>query len=326
MSDILKKISVVMSVFGYEKYIDDSVESIISQTLEDFEFIIIDDGCSYDLFKKIKKFDDGRIVYIKNPENIGLTQSLIKGIKKSKGKYIARHDSGNISMKNRLETQYDFLEKNSKYYLIGSSVELIDENDDTICRIIANGDPDYIRKKMPSYNCINHSAIMFRNRGVAEYREKFKCSQDYDFYLNLLSKKYVLGNIPEVIVKERMISSSITYSRKDEQEFFRDKARQFYYERIRSGSDSYDSMCVPKNTGKPQQRRPETETKTNGISFYERQRIYYLLFSGRTAEARKQILKSLRVKFDLKLLVYLLVGFFPFVIRLNNKSKGLEYR
>src|SRR4030065_2631026 len=119
MSNISKKVSVVMSVFGYERYINGSIKSILDQTLNDFEFIIIDDGCSYDLYKKIKKFDDDRIVYIKNPENIGLTRSLIKGIEKSKGKYIARHDAGNISLENRLEIQHNFLENNIRYHLIG---------------------------------------------------------------------------------------------------------------------------------------------------------------------------------------------------------------
>src|SRR4030042_2949422 len=322
MRDISKKVSVVMSVFGYEQYIDGSIKSIMEQTLEDFEFIIIDDGCSYDLLKKIKKFDDGRIVYIKNADNIGLTRSLIKGIEKSKGKYIARHDAGNISMENRLETQHDFLEKNGRYYLAGSSAELIDENNNTICKIIANDDTNYIRKKMPSCKCINHSSIMFRNNSEAGYREKFKYSQDYDLYLNLLSRKYILGNIPEVLLKERIIPSSITYSRKNEQEFFRDKARQFYFERIKLGIDSYDLMEVSRNVGKIEQQKPETD----GISFYEKQKIYYLLFSGRTGGVRRQILNFLKVKFNFKLFIYLLASFFPFMIKLRNRLKGLQYK
>lgn len=322
MSNISKKVSVVMSVFGYEQYINGSITSILEQTLEDFEFIIIDDGCSYDLLKKIKRFNDSRIVYIKNPENIGLTRSLIKGIEKSKGKYIARHDAGNISMENRLETQHDFLGKNSQYYLVGSSVELIDENNNTICKIIANNDPYYIRGKMPSYNYINHSTIMFRNNSEAGYRDKFKYSQDYDFYLNLLSNKYVLGNISEVLLKERMIPSSITYSKKNEQEYFRIKARQFYFERIKSGSDSYDLMDAYGNTEKIKDK----ESEPDKISFYKMQKIYYLLFSGRTIEARRQILNLLKVKFNFKLFIYLLVSFFPFIIRLSNRLKGLEYK
>jgi len=322
MNDISKKVSVVMSVYGYEEYINDSIKSILGQTLKDFEFIIIDDDCDYDLSKKIKQFNDNRIIYIKNHENIGLTRSLIEGIKKSKGKYIARHDAGNISLENRLETQYDFLEKNNQYYLAGSSVEVIDENNNTICKIIANENPDYIREKMPSYNCINHSTIMFRNEGTVCYRDKFRYSQDYDFYLNLLSKKYILGNISEVLLKERIIPSSITYSRKNKQEYFRIKARQFYFERIKSGSDSYDLMDASGNIGKIKRQKMET----NGISFYMKQKIYYLLFSGRTTEARKQILEFLNVKFNFKLFIYLMISFLPFIIGLSNKLKGLQYK
>src|SRR3972149_2261739 len=321
MSNISKKVSVVMSVFNYKEYIDDSIGSILDQTLKDFEFIIIDDGCSYDLLKIIKKFGDDRIVYIKNPENIGLTRSLIKGIGISKGKYIARQDAGNISLENRLKIQYNFLENNIRYFLIGSSVELIDEDDNTICKIIANDDPDYIRKKMPSSNYINHSTVMFRNNGEAGYREKFKYSQDYDLYLNLLSKKYVLGNMEEVLLKEKVIPSFITYSRKNEQEFFRNKARQFYFERRKSGKDSYDLLDESINTGKTEQPKSQKD----GISFYEKQKIYYLLFSGRTAKARRQILKFLKTKFNFKLFIYLAVSFFPFMIKIRNRLKGLHY-
>jgi glycosyltransferase involved in cell wall biosynthesis len=325
MNDIAKKISVIMSVYGYERYVVDSIKSILNQTFKDFEFIIIDDGCSYDLLKKIVKFGDDRIVYIKNPENIGLTSSLIKAVEKSKGKYITRHDAGNISLEDRLEIQYTFLENNIRYHLIGSSAELIDEKDNTICKIIANDDPDYIRKKMPLYNCINHSTIMFRNNGGVDYREKFIYSQDYDLYLNLLSKKFILGNIEEVLLKERMVPSSITYASKNEQEFFRNKARQFYFERMKYGRDSYDLMELSKGSSEPGQIA-QKKNESEGLYFYNRQKIYYQLFSGRTKEARRQIPELLRKRFDLKLLAYLITSFFPFMIRFVNKIRGREYR
>lgn len=325
MSDITKKVSVIMSVYGYQDYVDDSIKSILNQTLEDFEFIIFDDGCDYDLLKVIEEFGDKRIIYVKNSKNLGLTRSLIKGIRRSKGKYIARQDAGNISLSDRLEMQYRFLEENSRYYLVGSSVELIDENSSTICKIITNSDTDYIKKNLPLYNCINHSTIMFRNTGKIGYRGKFKYSQDYDFYLNLLSENYILGNIPDVLSKERIIPSSITYLRNREQEFFKNLAQQFYFERVNSGSDSYNLMNVTDLSGSIEQVK-EKKPEPGKVSFYERQKIYYLLFSGRNRRARKQILSSLKVKFDFKLFTYLVVSFFPFIIKLTNKLKGLEYR
>jgi glycosyltransferase involved in cell wall biosynthesis len=324
MGENSKKVSVVMSVFGYKEYIDDSIKSILEQTLEDFEFIIIDDDCGYDLKGKIKKFDDPRIIYIKNSKNIGLTCSLIKGISRARGKYIARQDAGNVSLENRLGVQYDFMEKNNQYYLIGSSVELIDESGSIICRIIANSNPYYVMKKLPSYNCINHSTIMFKNNGEASYRPKFKYSQDYDFYLNLLSKKYLLGNIPQVLLKERMTPYSITYAQKNQQDYFKNKAQQFYFERLNLGGDSYNStdlqdLSVDAEMIKNKNSGPEK------VSFYQKQKIYYFLFSGRVKKAREQILNALKVKLDFKLFIYLIASFLPFVIRLNNKLKGREY-
>lgn len=314
-----------MSAYGYREYIDSSIKSILDQTLCDFEFIIIDDGCDYDLFKIVRQFNDKRIIYIRNPRNIGLTVSLVKAMEKSKGKYIARHDAGNISLKNRLEKQYKFLEENSRYYLVGSSVELIDEDGDTICNLIANDDPDYIKKKLPAYNCINHSTIMFRNTGEAGYRKKFKYSQDYDFYLNLLSRNLMLVNIGEVLLKERIIKSSITYSRREEQEFYKKLAQRFYNERIKSGSDSY-SLFDEKNLPGRIKAGGVIKSGDGKSYFYERQKIYYLLFSGRTGRARKKILGLLKKRFNLKLFVYLITSFFPFAIKIRNKIKGLEYK
>jgi glycosyltransferase involved in cell wall biosynthesis len=324
MNEISKKVSIVMSVYGYHEYIDSSIKSILDQTLDDFEFIIVDDGCNYDLSGIINQFDDERIIYIWNPWNIGLTASLVKAIEKSKGKYIARHDAGNISLKDRIEKQYRFLEENSCFYLAGSSVELIDESGSKICSIIANDDPYYIREKLPLYNCINHSTIMFRNTGDAGYRSKFKYSQDYDFYLNLLSKNLVPVNIRDVLVKERMIKTSITYSKNDEQEFYKKLAQRFYNERIKSDRDSYslfDENDLPgsiKEVVKAESRDAETY-------FYGMQEAYYLLFSGRTGRARGKITGLLKEKFNLKLFMYLITSFFPFAIKLRNKMKGLEF-
>jgi glycosyltransferase involved in cell wall biosynthesis len=327
-SDAFKKVSVVMSVYGYSEFIYDSIKSILDQTLKDFEFIIIDDGCDYDLPSIIKKFNDRRIRYIKNSKNAGLTQSLIKGINESEGKYIARHDAGNISLKNRLEMQYEYLKENNNYYLIGSSVELIDGEGSTICKIIADDDPSSVKKKLPAYNCINHSSIMFKNSREAGYREKFKYSQDYDFYLNLLSGSFTLGNIQEVLIKERMLPSSITYFKREEQEYFKRMAQEFYFERIKSGRDGYDSMDIEyspsgEDGGKIQAKENKENIETE---FYRRQKIYYLLFSLRTRKAREDIIKYLKDEFDLKLFIYFILSFFPFVIKLVNKVKGVEYR
>ena len=108
--DIVKKfnknpaISVVMSVYNGEKYLHDSIDSILSQTFKDFEFIIIDDGSTDNTLKIIKGFKDPRIVFISR-KNKGLAESLNEGIKKAKGTYIVRQDADDISNEDRIKKE-----------------------------------------------------------------------------------------------------------------------------------------------------------------------------------------------------------------------------
>lgn len=317
-----KIISVVMSVFGYEKYIEATIDSILNQTMNDFEFIIIDDGCNYDLSDIIEKFRDKRIIYIKNIKNIGLTGSLIKGMQRSTGKYIARMDAGNISSRDRFKSQYDYLEKNIKIHLIGSSTELIDEDDGSICEKIARIDPVLVKEKMLSYNCIDHSTIMFRSTGRIRYREKFKYSQDYDFYLNLLSDDYILANIPQVLLKERLLSSSITYSRREEQEYYRGLANKFYEQRERTGRDDYDSM---EDYKKPDKKHRMISSE-DGLLFLKKQKIYYFLYSGKLRKSRELILEILKTGFNLKFISYFIMSYLPFLVRILGIRRGIKYR
>lgn len=166
---------------------------------------------------------------------------------------------------------------------------------------------------------------MFKNNGEIGYREKFRYAQDYDFYLNLLSNKYILGNTEEVLLRERIIPSSITYARKNEQDFFKNMARHFYFERMKYGRDSYDSMGKTEDSSKHEQIS-QKENQAGGVYFYNKQKIYYQLFSGRAKEARKRILELLRIRFDLKLFIYLITSFFPFIFGFANRIKGREYR
>lgn len=313
------KVSIVMSVFGYENYVQDSIDSILKQTFKNIEFIVIDDDCDYDLYKMIRKFNDKRIIYIRNKKNIGLTKSLIKGINVAKGKYIVRHDAGNISLANRIDMQYKYLEKNKDYYLIGSSAILIDEDDQEICKIIANSDLNFIKRKILQYNCINHSTIMFRNTGITIYREKFRYSQDYDFYLNLLSKGIVFGNIPDLLLEERLIPDSITYAKRNEQLTFENFARDFYFERMKYDRDSYDLLDMEEFTDKAK----KGTDKKNNLMYFSRQKAYFLLYSGKLKITRKFITGVFKKKFDLKLLSYFLLSYFPFLIKILSKIRKI---
>ena len=115
-----EKVSVIMSVYNAEQTLVNSIESIINQTYKNLEILICDDFSTDDSLKILEtyKSQDKRIQIIKNNENIGLTKSLNKLIKKATGKYIARHDADDISMLYRIEKQLSALKNPKKELLL----------------------------------------------------------------------------------------------------------------------------------------------------------------------------------------------------------------
>ena len=103
-----------MSTYNDSGYIGKAIKSVLSQSYDNFEFIIIDDSSQDNTEEIVKGFDDGRIIYIKNEENKGLLFNLNKGINLAQGEYIARIDSDDWWIdKEKLKKQVDFLDNNT---------------------------------------------------------------------------------------------------------------------------------------------------------------------------------------------------------------------
>ena len=110
-SEMIPMVSVLMPVYNTALYLREAMDSMLSQTFTDFELIVLDD-CSPDNAEEIlDTYDDPRIVRYKGEKNVGLSNVLNIGIDMARGKYIARMDSDDISMPNRLNVQVDYLEE-----------------------------------------------------------------------------------------------------------------------------------------------------------------------------------------------------------------------
>ncbi|MDL1964019.1 MAG: glycosyltransferase [Deltaproteobacteria bacterium] len=235
------EISVIMSVYNSEKYLDQSIQSILDQSSRDFEFIIVNDAStdrSLEIIKKYQKRDE-RIILLNNEKNIGLTKSLNEALNEAKGSYIARQDADDVSLPERLGKQYRLLEKTKNVFLCGTSGIDIDEKGNILRdngRVIVGCEK--VKKRLRKGNCIIHSSIMFRNHGFT-YRDKFRYSQDYDFYLNLLTKGLKLDNLEEKLIEYRTVPSNTCTLKKNKQVLFAKKARTFYRQRIKTGKDKY---------------------------------------------------------------------------------------
>ncbi len=235
------KISVIMSNYNGEKKLSQTIESILKQTLQEFELIIIDDGSSDNSIEIIKKYNDERIKLIINENNLGLTKNLIKGVNQSKAKYIARIDVGDYWDGSKLEKQYNFLENNPDYVICATQANYFDKNGVVNKSWFSVNDKD-IRKRFISHEGIfEHSSIMFRN--IINYRKQFIYSQDLDLYLRIsfFGKLYC---IDEPLTYSEINLNGITLKKRYLQRQYQKWAYKFYNQRLKRGSDDIDDGVI----------------------------------------------------------------------------------
>lgn len=216
-------ISVIMSVYNDEKYLSKSIESILNQTYKNFEFIVINDGSideSLDIIKKYSNIDK-RIVVV-NQNNIGLTKSLNKAIKLSKGKYIARQDSDDVSELDRFEKQIGFLENNSDYALVGTNISKIDKDDKLIEINSTKYSNEDIVKTFKKRNCIAHGSVMINKKLVGDklyYDEEFEYAQDFRLWTKIATSFKII-NLEEPLYKLRIHTNSISKQKIEKQSIY----------------------------------------------------------------------------------------------------------
>jgi len=220
-------ISVLLSVFNEEKYIVDAITSVLDQTYENFELIIIDDASTDNTLEILKSFNDTRINIFTNNRNIGQTKSLNIGLGKCRGRYIARIDSDDIMVKERLQKQFDYLKNNPHVTVIGSYVHVIDENKNKIAKgHWPCGIENTFFYSICGKNPLGHPAVMMQKIAVSNvnnYSEEFLYSQDYDLWLRLLLNGYLIDNIPEYLTYYRDTANN-SVEKKQEQELYHHKA------------------------------------------------------------------------------------------------------
>lgn len=224
------KISVILSVYNSEKYLTEAIKSILVQTCKDFEFIIIDDASTDKSSEILKNFTakDKRIILISNKKQLGLTRSLNKAIRQAKGKYIARMDADDISLKKRLEEQISFLEKNQDIVALGSWVVLINQKGQKIKTKRSPRGYKNILCNIIKANPFIHPTLVFRKEvfdKVGLYDESFPYAQDYELMLRIV-QKFKTDNYPGALLKYRVgAGKSVSVDKLKKQEWLALKAR-----------------------------------------------------------------------------------------------------
>lgn len=218
-------ISVIMSTYNDELYIEEALKSILNQTLGDFELIIYDDCSSDHTVEKIRALQDPRIRLICNEQNCGLTKNLNKGLRIAKGTYIARMDGDDISELTRFEKQVAFLEAHTSVYLISCHAQNFGESD-LVNRIM--GDSEVLRCRMLIRPVFAHPGFMMRRELIEEgffYDETFRTAQDYEFAVRV-SGMHEIGMVPEILLHYRVHKKQISNTANGNQVTNADRVRQ----------------------------------------------------------------------------------------------------
>jgi glycosyltransferase involved in cell wall biosynthesis len=226
-----------MPAYNAEKYIRQSIDSILNQSLSHFILLVIDDGSVDSTEKIIRSYNDDRIVYVKNEQNIGVKETLNKGLLMADTEYIARMDADDIAVPERLKWQLEFMDTNKEIGVSGGSFEIFgDEN--TIVKMPLKDEE--IKAKLFFFSGFCHPTIILRREilinnnmfygSPIEYPDTFghKVNEMEDFGLwHRLKHLTQFGNIDKVLVKYRKGEQNI--SRKSIGEVHKRKKMMYYY-------------------------------------------------------------------------------------------------
>ncbi len=204
-------VSILMPVYKTALFLREAMESMLSQTFEDFELIVLDD-CSPDNAEEIlDTFSDSRIVRYKGDHNVGLSNILNVGIAMARGKYIARMDSDDISLPNRLQVQVDYLETHPEIDLVSVGMQLFGAKEEIWVR---ERNPEKIKIIALFHSPILHASSMWRRGRFEEnglrFRQEMVPSEDYDLWTRAFVKGMKFTNLQIVLYKYRIHPAQAT--------------------------------------------------------------------------------------------------------------------
>lgn len=235
------KVSVLTPLYNTPlEHLKQTIDSILSQTFTDFEFLLVNDSPeNTELDKFIATYDDDRIRYIKNDKNIGLEASTNKLLDMARGEYVAIFDHDDISLPERLEKEVAYLDKHPKVGVCSAQFEVFGVQSWTSENPVSS---DAIKKKLQTESCVSHTTAMFRKSVLDEhnirYEKGFFPAASYRI-VTRLALVTDLHNLPDVLLRYRMDGENTSIRHADKRVVAREKLRREY-------SDEYKARQISK--------------------------------------------------------------------------------
>ena len=204
-------VSILMPVYKTAPYLSEAMDSMLCQTFKDFELIVLDDYSPDNAEEILDSYDDPRIVRYKGEKNAGLSNVLNVGIGMARGKYIARMDSDDISLPQRLQVQVDYLEKHPDVDLVSVGMRLFGAKEGTWVREL---NPEKVKIEAMFHSPVLHASSVWRKEAFEKqglrFRQEMVPAEDYDLWTRAMLKGLKLVNLSEVLYEYRIHESQAT--------------------------------------------------------------------------------------------------------------------
>ena len=209
-----------MPVYNGARFLAEAVESILAQSVRQFELIAVDDGSTDESAEILKQYavGDARVRVFERP-HAGLPATLNFGCSLAEGRYIARMDTDDIALPSRFERQIEFLECHPQVAILGTQLEPIREDGTRIDVTNVPLAPADIVSNMQKFCCMHHPTVMMRAAALRElggYREAFQAAEDHDLWLRA-AERYELANLPEVLLRYRIHTAAVSFHKLEQQ-------------------------------------------------------------------------------------------------------------
>jgi glycosyltransferase involved in cell wall biosynthesis len=194
-----------MAVYNRAPVVAGAIRSVLAQSFDDLELLVIDDGSDDGSFDVASAFDDPRVRVLRHSENLGIPRTRNHGLSEARGEYLAILDSDDRAFPRRLEHQVAFLDRNPGIAAVGGWATRIRANGRRTSPVIRPTDPLEIRARIPFSTCFKNPTMMGRTAALREfgYREEFVICQDIDMW-SRMSVKYPLANLPRFLIQYRL--------------------------------------------------------------------------------------------------------------------------
>ena len=278
------RVSIVIGAYNAQRYLAQTLDSLLAQTLRDFELIVVDDGSNDGSLSVLREYEanDARVRIISRP-NTGIVGALNDGLAAAKGQFIARMDADDISMPDRFEKQTAFLSEHPECVLVGSQVLLMDPEGATLS---PKWDTEYTHEGIDQAHLkgrwpLVHPTIMVRRdafKRIGGYRSEYQFLEDLDLFLRLAAK---LASLPDPLLHYRLHPGSICHTREKDQDLLRPELE----------AEAYKRRGIP--TPNPETHSRETRSlDAPGERF--KLWAWWALKSGNVGTARKYAARAFR--------------------------------